>query len=131
MKRLFFVLVAIILLAGCATPSGQLSKDDFNWTILETKLNYQEAYRRMHKGINSERMYITEGNLYSELGRGMIDIYISAFPFNIRSPYVYGRINVVKKSGSQTIVEAGLNNAFPDGDGVRKKWLNNLEIATD
>lgn len=125
--RYIIALFAVLLITGCATPSGKLTINDFNWTSTESKLNYQEAYLRMHSGLNSESAYLTEGNIYSDLGKGMIDVYMNVPPFG-RSQYVLARVYVTKKASDSSLVEIGSNNAFTDNPDVRNRWLEYLKF---
>ncbi len=131
MKKTLLSTLVIILL-GCYTPSGKLTKADFHWSAKEVKMNYQEAYRRMYRGITSEGVWIVEGNLYSELGNGMMDLY-GKKPFGGRHDLVNGRIQVTKITDSVTLVEFGINNSFPNSSRHRQwreKYFEYLEVET-
>jgi hypothetical protein len=126
-KLIMLILVSSITIVGCATPPGQLTKDDFHWTTVQSELNYQEAYLRMDKGFNSEGLFVTEGNIYSDLGKGMIDVYMKT-PLTPRSPYVSARVYVTRIPENKSLVEIGSNNSFGKNDKARQKWAQYLTI---
>jgi len=128
MKKILLPTLVFILL-GCYTPSGKLTKADFYWSAKEVKMNYQEAYRRMYRGVTSEGFWIVEGNLYSELGSGMMDLYEVKLSGG-RHGMVASRIQITKITSSVTLVEFGDNNSLSNYPKGREKYFEYLEVET-
>lgn len=120
MKRVLAYL-AIILLCGCTTPAGKLTKDDFVWKKIDMPgISYAESYRRMLNGFRTAGAPIAEANLYPDNKTGFMDLYLKGLGGG-RSDWVVGRVEIVSM-GEGSIVSVGYNNCYPGGPSYLELW---------
>lgn len=118
------------VLAGCATPSGQLSKDDFEWSEVKGDYTYQEAYRRLDTGFKKCGNPI-ESAIFTDNQTAYFYVYLPDM-FGGKSPWVLGKIDVLSAGQSSSVVSIGVQHnydkpVFGDSGKIRKVWVKFLD----
>lgn len=132
MKKLIVAYSFCILITlGCATPVGKIPESDFVWEDRIIKLNYQEVYRNIANGFRTCKPGIAEGNLYTDIKEGHLDVYLVDV-FGGKHPGVLGIIRVKEDNNGNTIVRVGVQRIYDNpvfgARGIyRKKWLEFAE----
>ena len=130
-KLLFVSLFFVSTSLGCFTPIGKIPDSDFVWEDRTIKVNYQEVYRRVLAGVRTCKPGIAEGNLYTDIKEGHIDVFLVDM-FGGKHPGVLGIILVKEDHNGDTVVRVGVQTVYDDPlfappGRLRKKWLNFAE----
>jgi hypothetical protein len=124
MRHSILILI-LVLITGCATPSGQMKKEDFVWSTVQVNFTYQEAYRRIKEGFRS-CAWPTESELYIDTKSGYFDVFLPGM-FKEKTAWVAGRIDITE-SGSQTAtVNIGVNNSYMARNSFMLGWTGYLD----
>lgn len=118
----YLVLLIAFVLAGCATPMGQLKDSDFN--IEQRTINYDigyvydylQKYSRTCGGLINYRT--SEFNLSFDRKSANIDMYMTGL-FDEKM-FVYGLIEI-KQDGLNTNLTAKVTNRYS-----KSSWINSL-----
>ncbi len=117
--------VAIALLAGCATPVGQIPDDDFNWTTADLKVGYQAAYRNLRTAFPACLDQALEGEIYTDIREARIVVYFKAgWPFNTSNGMVHGVITVNEIDATSSRVKVGVQKIYDPRDRTAKRWAD-------
>lgn len=106
-----FTICCFLFLSGCATPPGKFKDSDLTWSHVDISLNYQVVYRNVSEGFRRCGGKIAEGNLYTDIREGQIDIYLKDV-FGGRSSWVYGIVRVKFKEEQISNFSVGVNNPY-------------------
>jgi len=123
--------MAVLLIAGCASPPGSFSKSDFVWSKLKLNESYEDVYKRyidasrLCRGMDYLRLV---GYIHPETKGGYFDAFLPGDPITrIQSDFVAGKVTFSQDSLGSTNVEIGiLNKYFNEKDSMGfKKQLRN------
>lgn len=67
--------IVAALLAGCATPVGQIPAEDFAWEITELPIGYQAAYRNLRNGFDRCGGRTAKGDIFTDIREGRMAVY--------------------------------------------------------
>jgi len=105
------IAVMVATLTACATPIGKFTDEDFVWSRREVADNYQAVYRTVFQTSKECAGVRTEGNLYTDIRQGTVDVYL-ADAFGGRSPWVLGTVRIEALSDDLTRVSVGVNKSL-------------------
>lgn len=110
LKGLLFAVLATIV-GGCATPIGKFTDEDFVWSHREVDDGYQAVYRTIFTTSKECGGIRTEGNLYTDVRQGTVDIYLVDV-FGGRSPWVLGTVRIEAQADDRTQISVGVNRSM-------------------
>ena len=132
--RTAFPLFAVALLAGCATPVGQIPESDFVRETNELAVGYQAAYRNIRDGFARCLDPQPQAELYTDIPEVRLVVYLGYGPGSI----VVGTITLSEVSPTSSRVKVGVQKIFdesvfgPPGPPGRTLalWLDRAAGAT-
>lgn len=123
---------SVVLLSACATPIGQMTEDDFNWSEETVHAGYQEVYRRITNGLRScdgdGIPAVPIGNLYTDNRTAHIDVFLgSMYGGHTRLPLGMIQIKALSEGATQVRVaghKTPESAKFRPGAYRRQQWLD-------
>ncbi len=113
------VVAALLLIAGCATPPGEIPKEDLSWSKAVIPLGYQAAYRNLRETFTACARDVAEGDLYTDIAEGRLTVYIRALEG--RSDFVVGTINVKQQDAGKSILTTAVQKKYAVAD-IHRAW---------
>ena len=106
----FSIICVAVLLAGCATPIGQIPESDFTWQEKQVNLDYQEVHRNLVRGYRSCVSSSAESYLDTENKKAQFDVYLRNSSSMTR--YVLGVIQVNAISENSSNIRVGVQTIY-------------------
>jgi len=125
--------VLLLLLTACATPAGQIPKEDFAWETAELPIGYQAGFRNLRQAFQTCPGFVAEGDLYTDLGEGRLTVYLAqGFPMSGRTDFVAGKVELQKKDDARSVITLAVQHIYdkptfgPPGKmrGQWKRWAS-------
>ena len=136
MKRIIVMMMAVIMMGGCATPPGEYKADDFVWKEITVNSNYEKVYSGyVEAGRKCNGMWDLglKGYIFNESKRGYLDVFMPSSIFvGMGSTYVEGKVDFRMENEKTTKVNIGLLKGYTnpqDSTGHRRHlelYANNV-----
>src|SRR6266567_299482 len=134
MKSRILALSLFLILPGCVTPPGQLTREDYNWTTSTYDMSSEVAFRKLNEGFRRCNDRVAS-NYYPDNKTAMFDVFWprAGFVSTPNDAPVLGKVEL-REENNKTILDVGVKKPrFGSGDNGKfyKIWSGYLQDKYD